>query len=307
MIPKELPFQVDQDTLDQIILGDFMIPADHQAVYFLPGLMSNLGSPNSELRENSLDVLWIWLEKGQFDNETVVKIADQMVSNLKISLGEINTDSVFLRAFSALILGCAIEFDIELRTTKGIGLFNDDQIHTWLKTAMELLRDEKDLRGYVEAKGWAHCSAHTGDLLATFAKHQLIDRNDLQDILNTLQVRFTTPVESVFVHNEDERLAAVVLKILQRELVSEEFFKTWLEGFISNSEHMDWKSSYTHPTWNCARVNTKAFLRGIYFFLVYGYKDQPEHHNVELAEKLKPMLLNTLRQIYPTSRYADGL
>ena len=305
MNAHDLPRDVDQDLLDQIILHQFEIPAEASAADYLPGLMSNLGSPDSDLRECSLDVLWTWISKSRYSDSELLNIARQMAANMTAGLGEHGTDSVFLRAFSTLILGATLEVDID-RYSKGLPpVFTEDQIHSWLEISLKLLREEKDLRGYVEDKGWAHCMAHTGDLLGDFAVHPVIGKQELEDILNTLQVRITTPVEQVFVHNEEERLSGVVMNILQRGLVSEDFFCAWLEGFVSPSGHMDWKEAFTHPKWNCARVNTKIFLRSIYFFLLVGYKDTPEHRKVEMVERLKPILMKCLKQIYPNSRYAD--
>ncbi|MBA4385170.1 MAG: hypothetical protein C0410_10585 [Anaerolinea sp.] len=305
MIPQGLPINVDQPMLDRIIFSELKVPADHQAMDFLPGLMTNLGSSDSNLRECSLDVLWAWISRYVYNDGELINIAQQMVSNLTTGLGNRESDSVFLRAFSALILAATLEVDIDRHEKSMPFLFTEDQVRSWLGVTLRLLREERDLRGYVEDKGWAHCPAHTGDLLSNFAIHPYLGKQDLEEILNALQVRITIPVEQVFIHNEEERLSGVVMNILQRDLVSEEFFATWLEGFVSPSGHMDWKEAFTHPHWNCARVNTKMFLRSIYFFLLVGYKDQPEHRKVDMVERLKPILMNCLKQIYPNSRYAD--
>lgn len=305
MIPHDLPIIVDQPVLDNIILKQFEIPVNNKATDYLPGLMANLGSPDSDLRECSLDVLWTWISRSYYSDGEIKDIAQQMAANLTAGLGEKVTDSVFLRAFSTLILAATLEADIGRHEKYVPPVFTEDQIHAWLETTLKLLREEKDMRGLVEGKGWAHCAAHTGDLLGDFAIHPSIGKEELEEILNTLQVRITTPVEQVFVHNEEERLSGVVMNILQRDLVSEEFFAAWLEGFVSPSGHMDWKEAFTHPHWNCARVNTKVFLRSVYFFLLVGYKDQPVHRKVEMVERLKPILMNCLKQIYPNSRYAD--
>jgi hypothetical protein len=305
MNPQDFPVSVDQTVLDNIILKKFEIPPKSKAADYLQGLMSNLGSPDSDLRECSLDVLWTWISRSFYTDGELLNIAQQMAANLTLNLGEKETDSVFLRAFSTLILAATLEVDIDRHEKSLPFLFTEEQVHSWLETTLKLLREETDMRGYVEGKGWAHCAAHTGDLLGDFAIHPSIGKNDLEEILNTLQVRITTPTEQVFVHNEEERLSGVVMNILQRDLVSEEFFANWLGGFVSSSGHMDWKEAFTHPHWNNARVNTKVFLRSIYFFLLVGYKDQPEHRKVEMVERLKPILMNCLKQIYPNSRYAD--
>lgn len=304
-MPQKLSFTVDQPALDQIILSKFEVPVGHKAIEFLPGLMTNLGSTESDPRECSLDVLWTWISRSIYNDGELLNIADQMASNLTLGLGESGTDSVFLRAFSTLILAATLEVDIE-RREKGLPcLFTEGQILAWLDISLKLLREEKDLRGFIEGKGWAHCMAHTGDLLGDFAIHPCLRQQDLEEILNTLQVRITTPVEQVFVHNEEERLTGIVMNILQRDLLTEEFYKLWFEGFVSSSGHMDWKEAFTHPAWNNARVNTKLFLRSIYFFLLFGYKDQPEHQKVDMIDHLKPILMNCIKQIYPNSRYAD--
>jgi hypothetical protein len=296
---------LDKNKLEQIVSNDFKVPDGLSTVDCLPDLMHNLGSIDSETREGSLDVLWTWISNSTYTDDVLLSIANHMATNLTIGLGEKECDSVFLRAFSTLILAAVIEVDLTRMDERKPHFLDQNQVLSWLSTTITLLKEEKDLRGFIEAKGWAHCCAHTGDLLGDLAVHPYLGKKELEDILNSLQARFTTPVEETFIHNEDERLAAVVMNILQRELVTEEFFKTWLDGFVSNPERMDWKKAFTRPTWNCARVNTKAFLRGIYFFLIYGYKDRPEHRKVDMADKLKSMLLNTLKQIYPNSRYAD--
>ncbi len=305
MIPQDTPVTVDQIVLDDIILKQFEIPLKTSAMDYLPGLMANLGSTDSDLRECSLDVLWTWISRPFFSESELLDIAQQMAANMTTGLGEKVSDSVFLRAFSTLILAATLEVDIDRYERNLPRLFTEDQIHSWLEITLKLLREEKDLRGYVEGKGWAHCMAHTGDLLGDFAAHPCLGKQELEEILNTLQVRITTPVEQVFVHNEEERLSGVVMNILQRDLVTEEFFTAWMDGFVSPSGHMDWKEAFTHPHWNCARVNTKVFLRSIYFFLLVGYKDTPEHRKVEMVERLKPILMKCLKQIYPNSRYAD--
>ncbi|MRS02991.1 DUF2785 domain-containing protein, partial [bacterium] len=275
MMPQSSSVLVDQPLLDQIILSEFKVPAEGKALDYLPGLMTNLGSTDSELRENSLDVLWTWIAQSQYNDNDLISIAQQTAANLTEGLGESETDSVFLRAFSALILAATLEVDITRREQGLPVLFNETQIRSWLEISLKLLVEEKDLRGFVQGKGWAHCAAHTGDLLGDFAIHPCLGQQDLEEILNSLQVRVTTPVKHVFIHNEEERLCGVVMNILQRDLVPEDFFKKWFESFVSSSGHMDWKEAFTHPAWNCARMNTKLFLRGIYFFLIVGYKDQP--------------------------------
>ena len=59
----------DQTTLNAIVANEFRLPAGKTAVDLLPGLMVNLGATNSDLRENSLDVLWTWISQAYFTDE----------------------------------------------------------------------------------------------------------------------------------------------------------------------------------------------------------------------------------------------
>ena len=76
-----LPRSVDQDLLDAVILHKFEIPAGGTATDYLPGLMTNLGSPDSDLRECSLDVLWTWISQSRYGDSELLNIAQQMAAN----------------------------------------------------------------------------------------------------------------------------------------------------------------------------------------------------------------------------------
>jgi len=43
-----------------------------------------------------------------------------------------------------------------------------------LEAALEYLKDERDLRGFDEKKGWDSCDAHTADLIAALAAASVI-------------------------------------------------------------------------------------------------------------------------------------
>ncbi|MBA4375417.1 MAG: hypothetical protein C0401_04490 [Anaerolinea sp.] len=299
--------QVNLSLLNEIVQSKFQVPQGYSTDQLTPGLMKNLGSSDSDLRENSLDVLGQWIEEPKYTDAQILDIAQQMAKNLSVGLGESCSDSVFIRAFSALILESIIIVDRLRIANNGSPLLSRSHIHIWLHLAIELLRDEKDERGYVEQKGWAHCLAHTGDLLAEFSLHPALERKDLELILHTIAQKLIAPVEQVMVHNEDERLAAVVIAVLQRELVPFRFFEEWLASFVSLPGGMNWMDTLTLPTWNISRLNSKMFLRSLYFFFVFGFKNDPPYPPVALQKQLQPLVLKTLKQIYPKSRYGDGI
>ena len=74
-----------------------------------------------------------------------------------------DTDSVFRRSFSALVLPSASPATTSRPLVPGGKVLEwGDRVATWL------LR-ERDLRGFVPGKGWAHAVAHGADALGTLA------------------------------------------------------------------------------------------------------------------------------------------
>ena len=87
-----------------------------------------------------------------------------MAAGLGVGLGERDTDSVFRRSFSALMLGeCIAPRQRRPLVAGGKVLDWGDRVATWL------LR-EHDLRGFVPGKGWAHAVAHGADAIGALAQ-----------------------------------------------------------------------------------------------------------------------------------------
>ena len=64
-----------------------------------------------------------------------------------------------------------------------------DRVSTWY------LR-ERDLRGFVPGKGWAHAVAHGADAIAALADSPHLGTNELTVLLDVLGDRLTVPVET---------------------------------------------------------------------------------------------------------------
>ena len=59
-------------------------------------MMKYLGSPDTDLREGSLDILTNWIMMEYYSNEKLIELADRLADNILEGLGEKNTDTVFL-------------------------------------------------------------------------------------------------------------------------------------------------------------------------------------------------------------------
>ena len=74
-----------------------------------------LGTPDSELRELALAVLCTWIERGVYD-DLLPGLGDGIATGLLTGIGERETDSVFRRSFSALVVAEVIDRDIAQTT-----------------------------------------------------------------------------------------------------------------------------------------------------------------------------------------------
>lgn len=237
----------------------------------------NLGNTNSEIREGCLDVLWALVESGALSDSTMIETGDRMREHLVRGLGERDTDSVFLRTFSALILGLIVSEDEIRRRKRADGrepLLSAEQFHGWYEGAKQYVLGERDVRGYVGGKGWAHSIAHGADLLRDFAYHRFTAAADHTDILRILSARLTGNTEEMFLYNEDHRLARVAVTILLRGELSPAGYGQWLDDLPARFGGRPWIEFAAGDRGKAvAWSNTLAFLRALYFVLHIGMKN----------------------------------
>lgn len=244
-------------------------------------LLAMLGSPDGDLRDDiAYATLATWLRERRYTTQALHTMGGQMVNNLRIGLGEEESDSVFLRAFSVLILGEIVALDAQ-----------DPQLHAalvreWAAEASRYLRLERDERGYVPGHGWAHAAAHTADCLSAIAAHPATDAADLREILTSVADRILRPAAQVFLHDEDERLAFACLAVLRRAEIAREDVLTWCARFDHPEEDGNWQTASSRDEGARTYVNVKAFLRSLYFQLLWT-KNQPPHRDDVLKSVLE--------------------
>ncbi|GHO86629.1 DUF2785 domain-containing protein [Dictyobacter formicarum] len=171
--------------------------------------------------------------------------------HLFYQVGETGTDSVFMRSFSCLIIASI--------------LFNDSPDPHLSSSTITLVKEklshyaqeEKDWRGYVEGKGWAHAMAHLADALDECAQHPHMSNKDRQEIL-VLVSELATLDEPLY-HEEDLRLAKIAYHIILGHQVDDNFISKWIE-MCSISRDLDVES------W-MRIINAKNVLRSLYFLL----------------------------------------
>lgn len=177
-------------------------------------MLENIGSIDPILRDETIYV-GFWKLFNQKRISIVQKhyilqyVLDKDLLNYRI--GSKDDDSVFTRSFTALLV-CIILEDhykeawVEENTEKQL-----------IKYVMKYLQNEKDPRGYVENKGWAHAFAHGSDLLATISKSQYFNEDDSLAGLNIIK----NILESAYplFYGEEGRLSKALVIMIENNKI----------------------------------------------------------------------------------------
>jgi hypothetical protein len=153
----------------------------------------------------------------------------------------------------------------------------DSELQVIKSKILRYLKGEKDLRGYVPVKGWAHAMAHAADALDELVRCDSFSLDDLLELLAVMH-RAISVSDTVYIYEEDERLVTAVLATWQREEISEKIIIRWLEGFDPAVA-----ADLSMPESNWRLVNNKNFLRSLYFRTKRMPLSEPIHTAVRQA------------------------
>jgi len=89
----------------QVHADGLAVPSDRPLDDLTAELTRMLGDPDPALRDGTAyPTLTTWLDRGVYD-DLLAGLGDGMAMGLLVGLGEQDTDTVFRRSFSALVLG----------------------------------------------------------------------------------------------------------------------------------------------------------------------------------------------------------
>jgi hypothetical protein len=267
--------------------NDYQIPDGYSLKELTKVLFSYLSSTDPELRDEIGYIVYAnWLEREMYTAEEVRAHVQELLANLTKGIGEPESDSVFLRAFSILFLAEIVHNDNKKP------LLDKDQIRQILEKGIGYLNAEKDPRGHIPVKGWAHALAHTADLLLELGRNRRIEQGDQDVILQAISNKLIHSTNWVYIHGEDDRLASAVIEILRRGLIPLEKVDSWATSFTT-PDGQDWKGAYVNEERNRAFQNTRNFLRSIYLKLLSDQKEIPSH------EPLNEVFFHALKNLSP--------
>ncbi len=267
-----------KEKLRGIVQKDYEI-ARAEAQQLLPEMLQHIGNPDPELRDTLVYyTLATWISRGAFDLGELRTLLHTALDDehLFYRIGEEDSDSIFTRSFSVLLLPPVLGMHC-----KKAFLRRDEIYYVWQKLKDYLL-NERDLRGYVRGKGWVHAVAHTADALAELALCSETTKEMLTEMLGAI-TKVASTEKSVYTHGEDERLSFTIVNIFKRSELTTEEKVGWLESFTPEVQQA---GPMPDPEGYQKFINIKHFLRTLYFSILQNDVTEKE----VLLEKLQTLL-----------------
>lgn len=268
-----------KETLQELAKNQFRLSENDDLSKLIPEMLFHIGSTDNYLRDDliySAFATWI-LDHNTISHEQLQELLQKILGDQHIfyNIGEQDTDSVFRRSFSVLLLPLVL---IAHRSQPFLSKAKVIQVKEKL---LQYLKEEKDHRGFVNGKGWAHAIAHVADSLDDLTQCVEITENDLREILVAIRAIINTH-EVVYIHGEDERLVTVTIAVIRRSLLPELEIAQWIQDFENPVLETD-----SMPQDIMIRTNIKNFLQSLYFRLDWE----------QMANKFSVPINQTLQKI----------
>lgn len=251
---------MDKQTLKDIIMNiqenKFMVPKDMKTWDLAFIMMDYIGDIDSELRDDLiLTTLFHWIEEGVLSQQECADLLKIAVDEKHLLSGLENTDdTVFCRTFSVEVIASIMK-----RHNKEKFLEEKDFYEAFLQV-LKFYNKDKDVRGFIEGKGWAHGAAHGADALCEFAKCIELDKEDLKVILELIYKKVNVN-NYTYIHFEDERMVTTVLAVLERNILSQEEILDWIGQFKLLNKSLIYLENMA------VEINVSTFLKTLYFRL----------------------------------------
>lgn len=242
-------------------------------------LVAMLGDPDPHVRDElGYSTLARWIAEGVYD-ELLVGLGDGMAVGLRTHLGDEAGTTVLRRSYSARALTAIVTRD------NALGALHPQQVFIWADRAFAWYLEERDLRAWLPAAGWADAVGSGADLLVQLAASRHLGGAELCVVLDVVAGRLLTPTAYRFTDGEDDRLAYAVMSVLRRDLVGIDVLEGWLERLATaDTQDRTGVEDVVGPMGTgrrpaerpaAVRGNTTAFLRALHLQLLLGVSGTP--------------------------------
>lgn len=247
-----------KEKLSEIKNNNYVVPSNISPFDFALVMMKNIGSPDPVLRDLLIHrVISRWIMNNVFTNEQLIELLNINMdeNHLFYKIGVQEDDSVFMRSFCVLNIGTIIY------THRNNNFLSDTTIKSVKESLIDYYLDEKDLRGYVDGKGWADSASHGADALDEIALCDSINHEDLLDILSAIKSKVCINYYT-YIDFEDERITTAVVSVINRDILEHSELIDWIKDFKNipkvGEHYIDFRII----------MNIRNFLRSLYFRLL---------------------------------------
>lgn len=186
-------------------------------------MFRNIGTVDPVLRDEIIYQWWIQLLEEQrlsLEQKRWLLKQIQEQESLFLAIDTVN-DAVFTRSFTSLLLVLLIE---DHKQKGWLTLEEQQQI---IAISLTYMAQEKDNRGFVEGKGWAHAFAHGADLLGSLSQLITLTTEDVMAILNRTS-RALIEIDD-FLYSEEARFSIAIIELIKNKKLAEKELKTWID------------------------------------------------------------------------------
>jgi len=245
--------KVLKQKLSDILIGETI---SYNIEELIEKMMAHIGDVDPVLRDELISTVFSHIildHKMSIDQVNKVLLHILSSDFLFYNIGDTYEDSVFRRSFSALVFA-----DI-IKKHALSNILDKDTVNLAVVKATKYLILEKDERGIIPIKGWAHATAHGADVLRNLMELKDLTSTHINMILQSIVDKLNL-LTCPFGANEDERLSMVYFKLIEQG-VHNDLMHVYLSKMIDQIQ----KKEYLKLQ------NTKYFLRAL--------KDRITQHN----------------------------
>ncbi|MEK3660983.1 DUF2785 domain-containing protein [Paenibacillus sp. FSL F4-0236] len=272
------------DTREQLIIdlqrieeNDYELRSGEQLRDYVKLMLEYIGDPQPKLRDDLIySTFYKWVNEKQWFSDAELRellliLLDEQ--HLFYHIGSKEDQAVFTRTFSVLIVALILQRHREQAFLASAEFIN-------VKEALiRYYEEEQDLRGFMPEEGWAHAAAHGADALDELVLCSESDAAIREEVLAVIQ-RMLYNDQHIFSDEEDERIATIVATMIDHHLLPQQSIVDWIRNLEQCGGWPRSRGQYV------ARVNTKNFVRSLYFRLL------PLKNNPAMVEVLLKAEMN---------------
>ncbi|MER2037224.1 MAG: DUF2785 domain-containing protein [Solibacillus sp.] len=242
--------------LQRIEKDEYQLREGEKHQDFLPLLLQYIGDPEAELRDNLIyPMFYMWIkEEKRFSEEELRRLVTVLTNegHLFYKIGSEDDPSVFTRTFSALPIALIVQ---RHRQNPFLNQMDFEQL---MHAMLRYYKEEKDLRGYLTEGGWAHSASHGADVFVELVQCKECSLQMLRQVLGAISGMLHNG-KHIFSDEDDERMVNIVDIMIDKELLPQQEIANWISGLAECCNLPRSRSQVI------ARVNSKNFLRSLYF------------------------------------------